>query len=483
MISAQNHRQQLNGNKELIFLFLMVSLISCSVPKQITENKDVQIVTSGTTVEKNKKTSSEIITKTDVVKNGEIQKTQQNKNSKFIKIDTVKWVDVSYKFPAISWKELKPVEFREGYDFKDKYNVKILIPLNSDENEIPYESRFVHFYAGVLRGLETLDDEGVRLDIKVIDTEEGNLKVSENMNEILDDSTDLVIGPFEREDVKVFADQCKLKSIPLVSPWQTSTKITYENPYYIQMKPNLKEHFLKLASTTSLDYKKGEVAIIGRNNKETISWINFFNESTSDLSDPKDFFTSYFVLDDSLKSGTVVFNKLYKSNVKAVIIPNYSYNDEGFIYSCLRKLSAERAGKQISVYGMPILFDSDKIDFDFYHSLNMNVVMSDFIDQDHGQIREFRRDFLNMYGEIPTSEAVKAYDLILYLGRNLWKYGRNFQNYLENEPASYLESSYQIQKATSEDSPIINDPSKFDYFENKHLDIIEFKGNKWQKKN
>lgn len=483
MTSAQSHRQLLSGNKKLLFLIIATLASSCTVPKNSGQNKDIQIVSAGKSKEKVQDPKADSNSQPEMAKKTNTLPTKPAKNSNFLKVDTIKWTDVSDKYPAIISTEHKKVEFRDGYDFKDEYKLKLLIPLNSDSNTLPGDSRFVHFYAGILKGLETLDDEGVKLLVEVVDTEEGDIKITDRINQVLDDSTDLVIGPFERDDVKAFADLCKVKSIPLVSPWQTSTKITNENPYYIQMKPNLKEHFLKIAETTSAQYKKGEVVIIGRNNKETNSWINFFNESAFGLSGTKDFFAGYFVHEDSLNSSAAVFNKLYKSNIKAVIIPNYSYNDENFIYSCLRKLSAEKGGRQITLFGMPILFDSDRIDFDFYHALNINVVMSDFIDQDHGLIREFRRDFLNMFGEIPTSDAVKAYDLILYLGRNLWKYGRNFQNYLENEPALYLESTYHIQKAKSEDSPIADDPSKFDYFENKHLDIIEFKGNKWQKKN
>ena len=483
MTLVQNHRPLLSGSKELKFLIFVVLLAACSVPKKSGVNKDVQIVTAKTNTEKDKNPPVEKNANVDIAKKADSQPAKPIKNLKIIKIDTIRWNDISSGKPAIKTIEQKTVEYKVGYDFKEKYNIKLLIPINSDGNALPSDSRFVHFYAGMLKGLETLDDEGVKLQVDVVDTEEGNEKITNRINEILDDSIDLVIGPFERDDVREFAESCKIKSIPLVSPWQTSTKITTENPYYIQMKPNLKEHFLKIAEFTSSLYKKGEVAIICKNNKDSNLWIDFFNESALGISGDADFYTNYFVEEDSLNSGIAIFNRLYKSKIKAVIIPNYSYNDENFIYSCLRKLSAEKGGRQISLYGMPILYDSDRIDFDFYHSLNMNVVMSDFIDQDHGLIREFRRDYLNMFGEIPTSDAVKAYDLILYLGRNLWKYGRNFQNYLENEPASYLESTYHIQKTKSEDSPIADDPTKFDYFENKHLDIIEFKGNKWQKKN
>jgi len=459
---------------------------SCAVSKPVSVSKDAQIVKAGGKTPPKDKSDAE---GTQPEKNKENNKATNAKPAsvKEIKvtlpIDTIMWHDISEKNPPIITKQKQNVIYAEGLDLKDEYNVTLLIPLNSDAQTFPSESRFVHFYAGALRALETLDEEGIKLNVQVIDTEEGNYKIKDNLKDLLTENTDLIIGPFEREDLKVLADECKIKSIPLVSPWQTSTKITNENPYYIQMKPNLKEHFLKLAESTSADYQKGEVVIIGKNNKETASWIQYFQETVSTTQHISDFYTSYFVSTDSLSAGPSAFSGLFKNNkVKAVIIPNYSYTDEDFIYSCLRRLSAEKSGRNISVYGMPILYDSDKVDFDFYNALKMKVVMSDFVDLDQGKIREFRRAYLDMYGEIPSEDAVKGYDLMLYLGRHIWKYGRNFQYYLENEATSYLQSVYDIRKARSEDSSVTNDPLKFDYFENKHLDIIEFTGNKWERK-
>jgi len=486
MISVQSHQQPLSGNKIVIFLVAVLLLQSCSVSKPVSTSKDAQIVKAGNTTPPNDK-SEPVETRSE--KNKENNKAANTKPAAdrdikvILPVDTILWHDISDKNPPIIIKQKQKVIFAEGLDFKDEYNVKLLIPLNSDAQTFPSESRFVHFYAGVLSALETLDEEDIRLNVRVIDTEEGNYKVKDNLNNLLSDNTDLIIGPFEREDLKILADECKLNSVPLVSPWQTSTKITNENPYYIQMKPNLKEHFLKLAESTATEYQKGEVVIIGKNNKETASWIQYFQETVAATQNIEDFYATYFVSTDSLSVGPSAFTRLFKNNkLKAVIIPNYSYTDEDFIYACLRRLSAEKSGRNISVYGMPILYDSDKIDFDFYNALKMKVVMSDFVDLDQGKIREFRRAYLDMYGEIPSDDAVKGYDLMLYLGRHIWKYGRNFQYYLENEATSYLQSVYDIKKAKSEDSPVSNDPLKFDYFENKHLDIIEFTGNKWERK-
>jgi hypothetical protein len=460
---------------------------SCSVSKPVSATKDAQIVKAGTTPPVKDKSEP----KTDPVENqkkddkaGTVKPSMEKNIKVTLPVDTIRWDDVSDKYPPVKVRQKQKVIFAEGLDLKDEYNIKLLIPLNSDAQTFPADSRFVHFYAGALRALETLDEEGIKLNVHVIDTEEGSYKVKDNLNDLLTDNIDLIIGPFEREDIRILAEECKLKSIPLVSPWQTSTKITNENPYYVQMKPNLKEHYLRLAQSTAADYQKGEVVIIGKNNKETTSWIQYFQETVAESLKISDFFGTYFVSSDSLNTGPTAFARMFKNTkIKAVIIPNYSYTDEDFIYSCLRRLSAEKSGRHISVYGMPILFESPKIDFDFYNALKMKVVMSDFVDIDQGKIREFRRAYLDMYGEIPSDDAVKGYDMMLYLGRNIWKYGRNFQYYLENEATSYLQSVYDIRKAKSEDSPVSNDPQKFDYFENKHLDIIEFIGNKWERKN
>jgi hypothetical protein len=481
MISAPNLLLPLSGNKFVLSLVVMFLLFACSSAKPVTKSQDVQVVKASV----NKSNGKEKVLEKQNDENHVVTKeTKANPSSDIrvkIKSDTVNWsIPLSAK-PPITILEKKKAALKKGPEFKEQYSVKLLIPLNSDVIGEPSQSRFVHFYAGFLKALEVLDEEDVKLSVKVIDTEEGNYKVKEKINDIFEDDVDLIIGPFERDDLKVLAEECRQRGIPLISPWQTSTKITYENPFYVQMKPNLKEHYLKLAENMLLNFQKGEVAIIGKNTKETNSWIKYFQDAAFNSKGISDFFSTYFITNDSLSTGGTAFRRLYNnSKIKALILPNFSYNDEDFIYSCLRKLSAEKGQRQISLYGMPILYDSEKIEFDYYQSLQIKVVLSDFIDEDQNKIREFRRKYLDMYGEIPSADAFKGFDLMLYIGRNLYKYGRNFQNYLQFEPTRYLQSNYDIRKAKSEDSILGDDPQKFDFYENKHLDIIEFKGNKWQ---
>ena len=397
--------------------------------------------------------------------------------------DTVVWTDVTASFPPIRDKKLPvKVSFSGEQEKKAEYNIKLLLPFNSNGTSTPEESRFVHFYAGVLLAIEDLDDKGIKLNIDVIDTEEGAWKITDRLDLILKGEIDMIIGPTDKDNLQVIVDTCRSLGLPVVSPYYTSSKMTFENPYYIQLKPNLKEHFRKLSDYCVNNYSQGEVAVLVRSNKQSTSWVDFFQEIAREQTRSKNnFYVPYIVSMESFNPENLAFDKLFADpKIKSVILPNYSFGDEDFVYSALRKLMAEKS-REISVLGMPLLFDSDKVAFDFYYGLNMKIVMSDYVNTNHRAMKMFRLRYLDTYGHLPTIEAVRGYDLMLYLGNNIWQYGKNFQFFLSNESEELLQSIFKIEKAYSDDSPIKDDVEKFDYFENKHLDIIEFKGDNWFK--
>lgn len=472
MILAQNLLQLLNGNK--LWIVLCTFFLSCTAVKPVVSHKPTQIIKAGTTPVSGKKDTVDVPVRDTAKKPDGVAKD-------VIKVDTIVWSDISKDKPPVREPQKTDVT---GYtsDFKPVYNIKMLLPLNSDDIGDPGTSRFTFFYSGVLLALEELGIDRIKLNVDVIDTDENNFDLDKQLNSIVTPETDLVIGPFDKDKIKVLSEACKKNNTVLVSPWYTSSKLTVQNPYYVQMNPNLKEHFNKIVQFSVNRYQPKEITIVTRGNKDK-AWVDYFENTAKKLSgSKKDFFNVYYVNTDSLKNGPTAFFNLFKTpNLKAIIIPNYSYSDENYIYSCLRRLAAEISTHSVSVIGMPILFESDKVEFDYFRALQMKVVMADFVDEDYGKIREFRRRFLDTYGEIPTVEAVKGYDLMIYLGKNLWKYGKHFQYLADYNPVFYLQSIYDLQRSFSDDTDENQIGGYFDYFENKHLDIIEYRGNKWMK--
>jgi hypothetical protein len=65
----------------------------------------------------------------------------------------------------------------------------------------------------------------------------------------------------------------------------------------------------------------------------------------------------------------------------------------------------------------------------------------------------------------------------MYIGRNLKEYGKNFQYYLNNDTGYYLQAAYKVESSSKNSSD--DKMGVINYFENKNVDIIEFKNNRF----
>jgi len=357
--------------------------------------------------------------------------------------------------------------------FKDNYEILLLIPLNADKalSGNISRSKYLHFYAGMLLGLQHLNANKNMIKLRVVDTYSEIYKQKLIKKQVLYPAPDLVLGPLDREEVKSTAEEALEQKVSMISPWHTSTRIASDNPYYIQLKPNLKAHYRKIVSHATQQFNKGEIAVVTKKGKEGKSWYSYFQEQAEIQTGDRNYFFHYELHEDSLKYGTAFHNLFAKNTVSAVILPNYSFGDEEDVYHIMRKLAAEKGMTQMSLYGMPLLFDSEKIDFDLHYALNTRVVMSDFVDHTDIRVQDFKRRFLDEYGEIPMDDAVKGYDLMIFAGKSLIEHGLFFQFQPALETDDFLQANINLLKIKSEDS-LQNMVKSF--YENDHLDIIEF---------
>jgi ABC-type branched-subunit amino acid transport system substrate-binding protein len=470
MILVPSRRQLLSGSKMMYLLMCLQLLYGCSTSRRNTvstaQDRNIQIVKADKSSRKDT-----IPAKTTVT-------------SQKIKIDTVKWV-IDESFQPITTGKIKDKSVSAG-GIKSSYNIGLYIPLNSDGTSVEQASAsgFMHFYAGLLTALDELGSEGMEFKLFVTDTEEGKFDPAKAIEKALQNDIDLIIGPFEREDVRYMAEQGKQHQIAVISPWQTSTKITTENPWYIQLKPNLKAHFFKITEHICSRFQRQEVAVIGRNNADFNAWFNYFESSARQILNKPDlsYFEKFYTNNDSLSTGPSAFSRLFQnSKIKAVILPNYSFNDELYVYNVVRKLSVEKGNRNIILYGMPMLYDTDRLEYEHYNSLNMRLVISDFVDESEPAVKEFRKKYFDIFGEIALPDAVKGYDIMMFAGRQLFQYGKIFQIGLENPGQNFLQNNFEIIKAKSEDTSGNNIPESFDYYENKSLSIIEFSNSRFKR--
>ena len=296
----------------------------------------------------------------------------------------------------VEWTEAKddkkpPIENPASDDLRPEiekeavYDITYFIPFdaNSYINSANQSDRFVQYYSGMLVAAKILEREGVSLNINVVDEKKRRFETI--LKEEVNRNTDAIVGPYSRNNLRVAAEFAKSNEIPLVSPWQASSKIATKNPYYVQLRPNLDEHYYAIFEDIKANYDLDQVHIVGRKTevkdgkrirKLQMMAKDVWGESNEDL------LNESWLNQDSIDVGETAFDSIFSMEKPiVVVIPNWSFEDENFIYGTLRRLSVEKGLSDVVVYGMPIMMESDKINFDYYSALNMKVARSKFVDE------------------------------------------------------------------------------------------------------
>lgn len=456
MILAQNHQRQLNGSN-LIYLLcglLILALASCSGTKNMSD--------------KNKVLKPSGKDKSDITQKGSG------------KVDTVFWTEVDRS------KEYNSIIEDLDLEKKDSYKVSLLFPFDlshnnhSDVNNSKTQlGQMVNFYGGVKLALQQLEDEGINLEVEVLDSESGNFneKLSSCIN------SDVIIGPRTKEQLLTTANFGLINSIPVISPWLSSSKITKDNAYFVQLKTSLKNHFNKIVTHAKTEFSDDQIFLLGRKGvKEDMSYMRYMQNVAATINNDNNRkpLQEFYIDEDSLRLGEYAFDSIFiEGKTTAFILPNHSFaSDEDFVYNTARKMNGEKGLENVVLYGMPILLESDKIKYDLHRGLNMRICRASFVDRSNVVFNEFRKKYFDEYGGFPSDEALEGYDMMIFIGRSIYNYGKKFQYFLDTYDSSLLQSKFEIKKVYKDDA---DDRFKnIQYFQNDHLYILSFIDNKFQ---
>ena len=463
MISAPSHQLLSNGSKVFVMFLFALLLMACGGTDKVTSRSSSK-----------KKTRSSFPPK---------------KRKRVTKVDTVQWTEVKTDTKS------KNSDSSSNYgnsNRKDHYNIAMLIPLESREynNSGKGNERMINYYAGAKMALDKLESEGANLTMTTIDIGNGGT-ISTKLREAQSAGADVIIGPYKKDDLKKAAEFAKKEEITLVSPWISSSKTTNDNPYFVQLKPSLLDHYQKMVEHVSQNYELDEVVLLGQEgNKTDTNRAKYIQKLARSYyrSNERTPITEYFIPLDSLKESRMLFydhlalERGESPKTRVFLIPNMNSKDESFIYGAIRRLTAERGQNNVIVYGMPIVLDSEKLTFDNYNGTSAHVVTSSFVDKNDREVAQFKSKYYDTYGAIPTNEAYEGYDMMLYIGRAMVEHGSGFQFNMNQNSRGLLQSTIALYPKYQSDDENITTGKKIDYFANKNIDVIYFNDNRFQRK-
>ncbi len=379
------------------------------------------------------------------------------------------------------------------------YRVVILLPFMSKKfvpaanREIPGHSiKAIEFYEGVMMALDTLKKEGVSLFVEVYDTERDTNVVKRLLQTRALQEADLILGPLTSSNLSIVAEFAKTYKKILVSPLNSRSDITTNNPYYLQINPSFEVHSKYIVN--QLERIKGIERY--RNRSQEVDPHHFLVLALEqDSSHVQQLQAEYAIYENNFNARMPTLIRkgvsisvddirplLKKDRLNVIVMPTTT---EAFVYNSLREIQKmvdkveQYKGYSIAVVGMDQWRYYTRVNFEYYEYLNLHFT-SEYFAPRFERNNAFRRDYKALYGIGSREFALKGFDIMLYSGRMLQRYGTSFQAHMWKEEANYRHTKFNLQPVyepqglldqpqSQQQAPIIR------HYENQYLNVLEYK--------
>lgn len=417
----------------------------------------------------------------------------QKIGNRFIKADTVAVLDLN---PSTI---VQPTVLDSTIRTKIAYKVVVLLPFMSNNfvpangQEIPMQSiKAIEFYEGVRMALDTLKAEGVSLFVDVLDTQRDTTVVKNLLTTRALQEADLIIGPVTSKNLSLVAEFARMTKKVLVSPLNARPQLTNNNPYFIQVNPSFDVHARHIVDL--LDRVKRPFRYQSRIEERNYLILGLTRDSSrvaaiqAQYAIAKNQYNA--TIPTLIRSSTNIdisnIKPFLKSNqLNVIVMP--TYHNEAFVYNSLRELQklvdkVERnSSYPLVVIGMDRWRYYNRVNFEYYEDLNLYLT-SDYFTPNTTYHQAFRNSYKAVYGIGSREFSLKGFDIMLYFGRMLQRYGVNFQAHLWKEANMYRHTQFQIQARYKTNAPILDgragipneEGPALEYYENNYLNILEF---------
>jgi ABC-type branched-subunit amino acid transport system substrate-binding protein len=390
-------------------------------------------------------------------------------------IDTIRWANPNNPKPPITNQSGRPDQPRPDVRPGDTYHLALLLPFLSNKfenNAVPDKSKLaMQFYAGARIALDQLSkEEGLNLVVDVFDTQAEDADFQKLMSDRQLAKSSVFIGPIRPSHVSLMAEWTKQNRKILISPESPNTELTHQNPDFIQINPSLRSHCETIAAYVANKGKDDPITVVCK--QKEADRLPYFKQYLRDIGSANSY-NELTVADDIKDFNAVAFQAYFKPGHTAIfILPTWSSQD--FVMAFLRRLKAVKGSNRVEVYGMPQWKNFESIEAEYLTDLNVHISSATWIDYTAPEVKTFQKNFYEATGTIPDESGFNGYDVMLFTGKMLKKYGLSFPDFLSRETFNSFQGPFRILPHIPTGGTIDINPRNFDYQENKKVHILKF---------
>lgn len=302
--------------------------------------------------------------------------------------------------------------------------------------------QFISFYEGVLLAVDSLKNQGYKVNLKVFDTERSAEKMYTMVDEIDRFHPDLIIGPVYGSVYKALMDDLTNKNIPVIYPLSSRSEEFGVYPDFIQVNPSMKALTVAMSDWLREEAEEANLVCLNLTGNEV---------SHSDLEDIR-LFKEYMHRIGSMNFYDWNTSAVPLDGLRLQLLPDreniiiLSTTKEAEVSKILPVLSALTDGYRITVVGFPEWQAFTSVDHETYFKLNTKIFTYSYVDNTTEPAKRFALKYRKYFYTEPNNLAYKAFDMSLYFIELAAKYRDRTLDALEFYPRNGDFSRFYFQK-------------------------------------
>jgi len=326
--------------------------------------------------------------------------------------------------------------------YKDEYVVSLLFPFLAKTLEpttsVKVNQSVLDLYQGMKLAVDSLNNIGLKIDLRLYDTERSSATTYELLKLEELKSSDLLVGPLFQGQIPYVQEYSLNNKINMISPVSNYSSFIGENPFSLLFQPSNEDMGKRSAEFIAAQIpNKNLMVFYGEAQKDSLAAKSFLTNAQElglnviwaervTKENSADIFTKLATPVEYDEFKNPIEFELKLDSIGSV----YVASDDPLIYT--KVISAvETRGDSLIIVGNETWLNNSAANFETYERLRMVLSAPTFSSPKNPNFRKFRQEFLRKHGVLPNEFSKIGFEFMWFIGNSLHKYGVYFQDGLQ----------------------------------------------------
>ncbi|MDE5419764.1 LysM peptidoglycan-binding domain-containing protein [Labilibaculum sp. DW002] len=314
----------------------------------------------------------------------------------------------------------------------------------------PKSHNFIRFYQGILLAVDSLQKEGLSVDLHVFDTERKPERVQRILSGIQYTDLDFIIGPVYSNTFSLVASFAQKRGIPIISPLSPKNSLLKTNPFVIQLNTSIESICGRISDYVGSDLEMKNLIVVHPDRYQHLSEYQLVKDIERQLFEKGEYWKN-----DEMSYRKISFEEyglfgieriLSDTCENVILLPSTKQPYVENIISNLNVLSQRFA---IRLMGFPVWKRYNSLESELFYNLNLSILTPYHIDYKEEKIENFVSSFRTKFKCEPNDFSFRGFDLCRYFTKAVSQYGNHFPDHLSELQIDLLQSHFDFKRVNA----------------------------------